>query len=43
MAHWIIRCAEDYFIPIIKHLKKELAGREVLHCDETPVQVFKEE
>lgn len=43
MAHWIIRCAEDHFIPNIKHLKKELAGREVLHYDETPVQVLKEE
>lgn len=43
MAHWIIRCAQDYFTPVIKHLKKELTGREVLHCDETPVQVLKEE
>lgn len=43
MAHWIIRCAGDYFTPVIKHLKKELTGREVLHCDETPVQVLKEE
>ena len=42
MAHWIIRCAQDYSTSVIKHLKKELAGREVLHCDETPVQVLKE-
>ncbi len=23
MAHWIIRCAQDYFTPVIEHLKKE--------------------
>lgn len=43
MAHWIIRCSEDYFTPVIEHLKKEPAGCELLHCDETPVQVLKEE
>lgn len=42
MANWIIRCSEDYFAPIIRHLKKGLVSREVLHCDETPVQVLKE-
>ena len=29
--------------PIIEHLRKELLSREVIHCDETPVQVLKEE
>lgn len=42
MANWIIRCSEDYFMPIINHMKESLVYHEVLHCDETPVQVLKE-
>ena len=42
MANWIIRCSEDYFIPIIDYLRKELIKRDIVHCDETPVQVLKE-
>lgn len=43
MANWVIRCSEDYFKPVVKHLKKELMSRDIVHCDETPVQVLKEE
>lgn len=43
MANWVIRCSQDYLNPVIKHLRKELLSREVIHCDETPVQVLKEE
>lgn len=43
MANWVIRSSQDYFEPVIKHLQKELLKREVIHCDETPVQVLKEE
>lgn len=43
MANWIIRCSQDYFMPLIKHLQKELLSRDVIHCDETPVQVLKED
>ena len=43
MANWIIRCSDDYFKPIIDHLQQKLLERDVLHCDETPVQVLKEE
>lgn len=42
MANWIIRCSEDYFTPIIDYLRKELMKRDIVHCDETPVQVLKE-
>lgn len=42
MANWVIRCSEDYFYPIIEHMKKELIKRDIVHCDETPVQVLKE-
>lgn len=43
MANWIIRCAQDYLIPVTGYLRKELLKRDILHCDETPVQVLKEE
>lgn len=43
MGNWIIRCAEDYFAPVVERLRSELVKRDVLHCDETPLQVLKEE
>lgn len=43
MANWVIRCSEDYFTPVINHLRKELLKRDLVHCDETPVQVLKED
>ena len=43
MANWIIRSSEDYLIPVVKHLQRELLKRDIIHCDETPVQVLKED
>ena len=43
MANWVIRCSQDYLMPVVEHLKKELLSRDIVHCDETPVQVLKEE
>jgi transposase len=42
MANWIIRCSQDWLSPVVDFLKKELLKRDVIHCDETPVQVLKE-
>ena len=42
MANWCIRCNEDYFSYITEKLRKELLLRDIIHCDETPVQVLKE-
>jgi len=42
MANWIIRCYEDYLDPIAKLLKDKLVSRDIVHCDETPMQVLKE-
>lgn len=42
MANWIIRCSEDYLYPIIRYLQRKLIKREIVHCDETPFQVLKE-
>lgn len=43
MANWVVRCSQDYFTPIIERLRKELISRDIIHCDETPIQVLKEE
>ncbi len=43
MANWIIRCSQDYLNPVTTHLQKHLLKRDIIHCDETPVQVLKEE
>ena len=43
MANWIIRSSEDHLMPVVEHLRKELMKRDIVHCDETPVQVLKEE
>lgn len=43
MANWVIRCAEDWLAPLWDALRKELLKREVLHADETVVQVLKED
>lgn len=43
MANWVIRCSQDYLIPVVEHLQKKLLERDIVHCDETPVQVLKEE
>jgi transposase len=42
MANWVIRCANDWLDPIYKTMKEELLSREVLHADETVLQVLKE-
>ena len=42
MSNWLIRCAEDWLRPIYGELKKELVKRDVLHADETTVQVLHE-
>ena len=43
LANWIIRSSEDHLKPIVDHLRKELLKRDIVHCDETPVQVLKED
>lgn len=42
MANWIIRCSEEYLLPVTGYLQKKLLERDIVHCDETPVQVLKE-
>ena len=42
MSHWLLRAAEDWLAPIYQELHRELLKREVLHGDETTLQVLKE-
>lgn len=42
MANWVIRCSQDWLSLVYDHMRAELLRREVLHADETPVQVLKE-
>jgi len=42
MSNWILKCAEDYFSLIYNHMRETLLKKEVLHADETYVQVVRE-
>jgi len=42
MSNWILRAAENYLLPVYETLHKELLAREVLHADETTLQVLHE-
>ena len=42
MSNWILRATEDYLIPVYEQLHKELLTRDVLHADETTLQVLHE-
>ena len=42
MSNWIFRAAEDYLTPVYEQLHKELLKRDVLHSDDTTLQVLHE-
>ena len=42
MSNWILKAAEDYLKPVYDQLHRELLTREVLHADETTLQVLHE-
>ena len=42
MSNWLIRCAEDWLEPIYERLKTLMLQRDVLHADETTLQVLNE-
>ena len=42
MANWVIRCAKDWLEPLYSAMREILINREVLHADETVLQVLKE-
>ena len=42
MSNWILRAAEDWLKPVYEELHRKLVQQEVLHADETTLQVLKE-
>ncbi len=42
MSNWILRASEEYLTPVYEMLHRELLTREVLHADETTLQVLHE-
>lgn len=42
MANWIIRCSDDWLLPIYERMKALLLMQDVLHADETTVQILRE-
>lgn len=42
MSNWLLRVAEDWLEPIYNQLHEQLCRREVLHADETTLQVLHE-
>ena len=42
MSNWLLRCADDWLAPIYGVLRKLLLARDLLHADETEVQVLHE-
>ena len=42
MSNWLLRCAENWLEPVYKQMKAELLACEVLHADETTLQVLRE-
>lgn len=43
LANWIIKCGTDYMEPVYEQLHRHLLERDIIHADETPCQVLKEE
>ena len=43
MANWMLRGANDWLVYVYQRLKQEALTKEVLHADETELQVLKEE
>ncbi|MDD4335488.1 MAG: IS66 family transposase [Desulfotomaculaceae bacterium] len=42
MSNWLIKACEDWLEPVYEEMKRRLCAHEVLHADETTLQVLKE-
>lgn len=42
MSNWILRAAEEWLAPVYEELHRKLVQRDVLHADETTLQVLRE-
>lgn len=42
MSNWMIYCSEKWLAPVYAELKKQLLSQDIIHADETKLQVLKE-
>ena len=42
MSNWLLKAGKDWLEPIYEEMKLKLCGHQVLHADETTLQVLKE-
>ena len=43
LANWVIQCAQTWLKPLYKEMKQQFLAQDVIHADETMVQVLKED
>ena len=43
MSNWLIRCARDWLAPVYEQLHRKLLKQDLLHADETELQVLHED
>lgn len=43
MANWVIAAARDWLVPLVNQMHEMLLTEQYIHCDETAVQVMREE
>ena len=43
MSNWLVKACEDWLEPIYEEMKRRLRGHQVLHADETTLQVLRED
>ena len=43
LANWVIQCTQTWLKPLRQHMKLPLLAQDVIHADETVVQVLKED
>ena len=42
MSNWMLRCSKDWLEPVYEELKKQLLAQDIIHADETKLQVLRE-
>lgn len=42
MSNWILRASDDWLMPVYEEMHRRLVREDVLHADETTLQVLKE-
>jgi len=43
MANWVVKSAEKWLFPLYERMREHLLKRDILHADETGIQVLREE